>query len=188
MIWSVVLIMAMNFMFGICFAQGVAEYLVLDRLGGEDLGSEEDAAEKEEMTQRMHDYWGSVGTSMLSLFMAGTGGADWGDLASPLWTLGIHYYCIFCFYIAFFIFVLMNSVTSIFVDSVTQYSDKDQHQIIQDQLRNKREYMGKIAALYEALDTDCSGDLSLEEFSAGMNNPEMLAFAASLDIEATDLH
>merc|ERR1711998_16862 len=93
---------------------------------------------------------------------------------------------IFCFYIGFFIFVLTNTITAIFVDSVSNYSAEDESSVIQEQLQRKEEYMAKIAALYERMDRDGSGDVSYDEFIRHLTDPRMTAFAECLEIHASD--
>merc|ERR1719469_539520 len=81
----------------------------------------------------------------------------------------------------------MNSVTSIFVDSVREYSEKDNNAVMSDQLSRKHEYMSKVNALFRSIDDDNSGEVTYEEFQGFMGQDEMLAFASSIDIESQDL-
>lgn len=180
LLWSIILIFAMNFMFGVCFLTAAAEYLA-------DQETSSDAGESMEILDSVRLYWGSMGTSMLSLFQASTGGADWADIAKPLWHVGIHYYAIFCLYIGFFLFVIANSVTSIVVDGMREYSEKDQAAVVSDQLARKEEYKQKISELYKIMDSDGSGEVSFDEFKRHMGDPLAAAFAESLGLEVTDL-
>lgn len=175
LLWSIILIFAMTFMFAVCFLTAAAEYL------------HDNSDNVTEIHDSLRDYWGSMGTSMISLFQASTGGADWGDIALPLWHVGHHYYAIFCLYIGFFLFVIANSVTSIVVDGMREYSEKDQAAVVSDQLARKEEYKHKIADLYKNMDSDGSGEVSFDEFKLHMGDPLAAAFAESLDLEVTDL-
>merc|ERR1712137_944459 len=80
------------------------------------------------------DNWMSIAMATFSLFKVSTGGSDWSDLAEPLMHAGFAFAAAFCLYIAFFLFVVMNSLTALFVDACTQYSNRDESAIIQDQL------------------------------------------------------
>lgn len=182
LLWSIILIFAMNFMFGVCFLTAAAEYL-----NDLELRPGEDVAESVEIQNSLREYWGSMGTSMLSLFQASTGGADWADIAKPLWHVGLHYYAIFCFYIGFFLFVIANSVTSIVVDGMREYSEKDQAAVVSDQLARKEEYKQKISKLYKTMDSDGSNEVSFDEFKLHMGDPLAAAFAESLGLEVMDL-
>lgn len=170
MLWSIVLIATVNMMFSLCFVQAATEALV--------------AGSPDELLVL---YWGSVNRAMISLFWASTGGADWSDIAEPMLSVGWQYYAIFMIYISFFIFVIMNSLTSIFVDSIMALADSETQDIIRDQMERKQEYMNKIVSLFKSMDADGSGEVSYEEFQANLRDPNLAAFAASLGLEANDL-
>lgn len=173
MFWSVVLVAAIAFMFSLCFMQGVADYL----------GGERGTLEEEMLLQQ----WGTITTSMLSLFMAATGGVDWKDTLDPLWDVGRQFGAIFVVFIAFFSFVVMNSITSIFVEGARDYAERDDSAVIQDQLSRKEEYMTKVTAMYQQMDhTDC-GEVTFDTFQRHMSDARMVAFAESLDIDTSNL-
>ena len=51
-------------------------------------------------------------------------------------------------YVGFFMFVVMNSLTSLFVDATLSYSQKDHDNTVRELLRNKKMYMQKAADFY----------------------------------------
>lgn len=173
-LWSIVLIVAINFMFGMCFVRAVTFALV-------------DPVVSDDAKASMRLYWGSLTKSVHSLYQATTGGDDWGAIAAPLWDAGEVYYLIFCFYVGIFLFVIMNSLTSLFVDSVMQYSDADEDELIEEKLSRKAEYMKKLVSLFNQLDDDGSGEITLEEFREHLADPRMEAFGASMEVESYDL-
>lgn len=174
LVWSIVLILAINFMFGMCFVRAVTYAFA-------------DPDVSEAAKDNMHEYWGSLSKSILSLYWATTGGNDWGDISDCLWHAGSIYYIIFCFYIGVFLFVIMNSLTSLFVDSVMQYAESDEHEMIQDKLMRKAEYMSKLVSLFRELDKSGQGEITLEDFREHLEDPRIEAFGASMDVETSDL-
>ena len=90
-------------------------------------------------------------------------------------------------FIAFYFFVVVNAVTSYFVESARQHGERDQEHVVHRQVQRKREYEAKLETLFAEMDDDGSGDVSLEEFLKHLREPTMLAFAQSLDLDATDL-
>jgi len=71
--------------------------------------------------QKVHDYYGSVGYTMLSLWSAISGGNDWMEYAETLKTMaGNSYYASFIAFTAFCTIGLFNVVTGIFVDSAVE--------------------------------------------------------------------
>merc|ERR1712048_269667 len=98
MIWSVVLIMSTSYMFGICILQGCTTYLQTQPI-------------EEAVHEDIVKYWGSVPKAMLALFMASTSGESWSYIAEPLRSVGPLFYSVFLLYLAFFFFVVTNTLT-----------------------------------------------------------------------------
>merc|ERR1712203_1019215 len=114
---------------------------------------------------------------MHSLYLSSTGGSDWADIALPLREAGAHYYIIFVFYIGFFMFVVMNTLTSLFVDATLQYSQKDEDDLIYEQLHQKEEYMHKITGLFVKIRGDSwqAGDeITYEEFGKHLHDASLV--------------
>merc|ERR1719329_671326 len=164
------------FMVGTCFVQAMAQHM-----------TSLDATEQESFRALAFTYWGSIPKAMSSLWMATTGGQDWEVLANPLWEVDPVYYCLFLTFVGFFLFVIANSLTSLFVDSAIQYAERDHHQVIQAQLARKKEYADRIVELYKRMDVDHDGEISEAEFHSHLDDPKMIAFASSLEIDTVDL-
>merc|ERR1711879_753677 len=123
---------------------------------------------------------------MLSLYMAATNGDSWRNISEPLELTGGFYYLLFLVYIAFFMFVVQNTLTSLFLEAMMQNADRDTQTIIQEELTRKAAYISKIRRLYTDIDGAGSGELSLEKFCEQLQTPELYAFASSLEIDVTD--
>merc|ERR1719265_1378421 len=106
MMWTCSLVFLITYMFGICFLQGCTGYL-----------KDMNLSVNPSTASSIQKYWGSVGKSMLSLFMATTSGVSWQEVLEPLDKVGPLFRVSFIIYIVFFTFILVNTVTSIFVDS-----------------------------------------------------------------------
>jgi len=163
-----------TYMFGVCFVQACTTYLL------------EDHGADAEVQEAIVKYWGSVTTAMVSLYMASTGGDSWTFMAMPLKETGAGFHCLFLVYIAFFMFVLANALTGLCVEATMQHAKQDDQVVIQEEMRKKSEYVSQIAKLFDAVDTDRSGEISWEEFHSQVNSPEMLAFTSSLEIDISD--
>jgi len=96
------------------------------------------------------------------------------------------FYGFFLVYIGFFMFVVVNTLTSLFIEATMQNSARDTQIIIQEEMEKKEEYVKRIEHLYNSIDSDTSGDISWEEFHDHINTPEMGAFASSLEIDISD--
>merc|ERR1740121_2321692 len=103
----------MIYIVGVYFTQAVTDHF-LEKEGSNN--------EREEMLQY---FFGSLGRTVLSLWQAMSGGADWDNMVGPMIIevdpfLGVA----FAAYIAFAILALMNVVTGVFVQTALQ-SAKD---------------------------------------------------------------
>lgn len=81
----------------------------------------------------------------------------------------------------------MNSLTSLFVDATMQYSKRDQDALMQEQLAQKQQYVYQAGRLFEKMCPDENGDVTFDNFVQHMQDPHLVAFAGSLDIEPVDL-
>jgi len=176
MLWAIILISIITFIAGVAFLQAATEYLQ-DHLGNI----------PEEQAITIQSNWGRLSTAMLTLYMASTGGDSWKGMANSLIPVGYSYYTLFLFYISFFLLVVMNTLTSLFLEATIQNADKDKDTVVRETIRKKKEYMKRAAELFEILDADGSGEITEEEFEMHAKDPEMVAFASSLDVDVTDI-
>jgi len=121
------------------------------------------------------------------LYMSSTSGDSWRFAALPLWEVSVFVYWLFLIYIAFFLFVVVNTLTSIIIEATMSNAAKERHEIIQDELKKKASYVSSFKELYSKLDDDGSGDVSMGELSKHLHDAEMLAFMQSLDLDASDI-
>jgi len=176
MLWAVVLIVIITFIVGMIFLQAGTGYLQ-DHLG----------TLSEEQIVAIESNWGTLRTAMLTLYMASTGGDSWRGMANSLIPVGHPYYILFLVYISFFLLVVMNTLTSLFLEATIQNAEKDKNTMIRETLKKKKEYMQMASELFQTLDEDGSGEISEEEFEMHAKNPELVALASSLDIDVTDI-
>jgi len=131
------------------------------------------------------DLYGTIPASMETLYMAVTGGNDWGNLAAPIKLTGPVYYPIFLFYISFLTFAVLNILTGIFVDTAMSYSQEDADNISILQM-DDTSYLDKLADVLCALDVDDSGALSYVEFEVSLESPSVREFLQDYDINPVE--
>lgn len=175
MLWSVALIFVVTFMFGMFFLQGVTNYLKQ----AEDVSAIE--------RQTLDEHWGSVYRSLLSMYMASMAGEDWKWIAQPLEKVGWVFYAAFLAYTGFYACVVTNTFTSLFVEATIAHADTDQRQLIQHELDNKDQYIKMLTEWYDFLTVDNSGAITLEQFEEHLHAPEIVAFAARMEIDVLEV-
>jgi len=168
--WSVILVLIFLLIFGVFFTDGAVAYCV-----------EHQAMDKEE-TRLLRQYFGTLFTSALSLYMAMTGGEDWANIFRALDLLPMEYRQLFVVFVTFAILALLNVVTAVFVGTAMQRSQHDTELMIQQELEHKDEFVATLQQVFDELDANNSGSLSLEEFEQYINDEKIMAYLRTLDI------
>lgn len=175
MMWSLLLLVTVLYMFALICLQGMIAYL---EISGDIV--------KDDVYEGIMAYWGSVRTAMLTLFMCSTGGMDWVNAYNALSHAGPFFRLVFLAYMSFFMFVISNAITSLFVEATLERAARDLYGRVQSELQKKQEYVKNLNVLFEEMDEGKGGLLSLEEFERQVQDPKMVGFLASLDITIRD--
>eukprot|EP00403_Amphidinium_massartii_P009900 CAMPEP_0178429312 /NCGR_PEP_ID=MMETSP0689_2-20121128/30735_1 /TAXON_ID=160604 /ORGANISM="Amphidinium massartii, Strain CS-259" /LENGTH=456 /DNA_ID=CAMNT_0020051125 /DNA_START=114 /DNA_END=1484 /DNA_ORIENTATION=+ len=173
--WASLVLFIMIFLFALCFAHGVTEYL---------LETPQSAIPGEAMGGIGH-YWSSLGTSMTSLYLALAGGTDWEDIAAPLKASSGLYYGLFLFYIGFSFISVVNVVTSLFVDSALKISEQDES-AVQTALA-ERDEVTKLRKYYRDRDEDETGLINWQGFKRSLRCSQMSDFLRCLSMTLVDV-
>lgn len=168
--WTVVMMMLIMYIFALCLLQGAVACASTPTCI-------DDAATQESLTL----YWGSVGSAMLTLYKAITGGNDWENLARPIKESGAFYFGMFLFYVLFLQFAVLNVLTGMFVDTAMavlsglQNEDSDFLEIL-----NSLKSVLADASRDQDEDENC---LTLAILKAHAHGNEMKSFLAACDVE-----
>merc|ERR1719487_2614798 len=98
--------------------------------------------------------------------MSMSGGNDWTAYYEVLGVLPIGYRWLFLCFISFTLFALVNIVTGVFVEAAMQSNLNDRDIIAQEELNQKRNYLQSMQELFEEMDADGLGTISMEEFES----------------------
>mgnify|MGYP002803557489 FL=1 len=176
MFWSLVLLIFIVFVSALLFAQGVAD-------GIQAIG----LSMPPEQQDLVMEHFGSVLKTMLSLYMAVTGGNDWSLYYSILGQLGSFYHFLFIAYTFFSSFAIFNILTGIFVERAVAASMPDREQQILIERRKLLEQATELRDLFSCIDLDCSGFISFDEFVSCMKNPRIVAYMSSVGVSVHDV-
>jgi len=127
--------------------------------------------------EELDEYFGSLGTTAMSLFQTVTGGLEWRHMVTPLMdhispAIGI----VFSMYIIFTALALMNIVTGVFVETALQHGREDKDVCMINHLRD----------LFGVLDENHSGTITWEELQDNLSDPKLLAFFKDIDIDVSE--
>merc|ERR1712032_249873 len=174
LIWAVILLLFMMYLFGVCVLQFASQEAVEKQKLGGVLADEDFIA--------LVEYYGSLARTVYTLYLAISGGFDWNKAATPLlalsWPLGL----MFSFYIAFAVLCVLNIITGVFVENATQMTSQDDDMVLMEELETRRTWFEEVKVLFEAADTDGSGQLNAEEFSAQLQDLRMQAWFRKIGV------
>lgn len=154
LLWCSVLVTIILLIASLTFVQLITQFM---------LSNPEKVAADPELKSQIDTHFTSVGTTMMSLFKATTGGMDWGPLHAVVEEASFVGGAIFVLYIVFFLFAFLNIVTSIFVDNAMRLAEPDHSTLLLRKRREDKKTAKELAELIRVLDKDGEGMISWED-------------------------
>ncbi|CAK0870207.1 unnamed protein product [Prorocentrum cordatum] len=165
-LWSGLLIFTILLIFGTVLSEGALAFLVQG--GGEDASAGPAAP--------LQARFGSLFLAVLTLFQAMSGGVDWHEVWQILDALGWGYRGVFLLYIGFSFLTLLNVVTAVFIEGTMMRCTTDRGLVVQSELMAKRDFLQAMRKVFQELDVDEDGDITVEELRGRMQEPEIGAY------------
>ncbi|CAJ1457432.1 unnamed protein product [Effrenium voratum] len=173
LLWVILIICVLLYVFGISFTSAVALELEM---------SSKDAPGTDELKR----YFGSLSSSILTLYSSMSGGEDWTVYYHVLDRLPWPYQMLFLFFVTFAVFAVVNVVTGVFVDTAIEKNQSDKELAIQEELRNKKLRMNWIRDVFSELDSSGDGTVTLGEFENQLNHEAVIAYFNTLKLDVSD--
>mmetsp|Transcript_81507 Transcript_81507/g.253020 ORF Transcript_81507/g.253020 Transcript_81507/m.253020 type:complete len:595 (+) Transcript_81507:97-1881(+) len=170
----VILILAMTFfMFGITFTSATTVFLdTLDKF--QDAGNAD-----------LVEHFATLDRSILTLFMAMSGGNDWSLYYHALDPLPMHQ-GLFLLYITFAVFAVVNVVTGVFVETALGANHADKEVVVHEELEAKKAYLKSMREVFDEMDEDDTGCISISEFENKLNDERVIAYFNALKLDVSD--
>jgi len=172
--WAVLVLLAVFYIFGISFASGTFDYCWIDDQCGEE-------------TEALRFRFGSLDMSMMSLFLAITGGIDWGDLYFLMKPLPSIHSLMFLFFISFSSIAMLNVVTGIFVENALLSGTNDREVVITEQIAEKNKNLQNMMNMFMEMDDDQSGSVTIEEFEKHLDDERAIAYFEAMKLDVTEV-
>jgi len=173
-LWSGLLIFTILLIFGTVLSEGALAFLVQG--GGEDASAGPAAP--------LQARFGSLFLAVLTLFQAMSGGVDWHEVWQILDALGWGYRGVFLLYIGFSFLTLLNVVTAVFIEGTMMRCTTDRGLVVQSELMAKRDFLQAMRKVFQELDVDEDGDITVEELRGRMQEPEIGAYFSQLGVDS----
>ncbi|CAK0861337.1 unnamed protein product [Prorocentrum cordatum] len=169
--WALVLLLMIVYAFGVVLTLAVMEHTD----GGKRIDDEALIA-----------YYGDLYRSMLSLWMAVSGGISWIEVALPLQRIGSPVWMVvFLLYVIFVYVFVLNVVTGVFCQSAFEGAQQDLDLTIEAQLKEKQTYVDRLKMLFQEMHCDPnyqseSSGLTAAELHAQLARPKVKAWFKAL--------
>eukprot|EP00930_Biecheleria_cincta_P015297 TRINITY_DN12805_c0_g1_i2.p1 TRINITY_DN12805_c0_g1~~TRINITY_DN12805_c0_g1_i2.p1 ORF type:complete len:604 (-),score=90.82 TRINITY_DN12805_c0_g1_i2:30-1790(-) len=131
-------------------------------------------------------YFGTLHTSLHTLFRSISGGISWTEAVESLVPVGMVWVYLFSVYIGFVYFAVLNVMTGIFCQSAISEVQRDQDLVISAALQDKQKFRESIAQLFKSIDQDGSGEITLIEFEEHFNDEGTRVIFDALELGAMD--
>eukprot|EP00929_Paragymnodinium_shiwhaense_P090593 TRINITY_DN50773_c0_g1_i1.p1 TRINITY_DN50773_c0_g1~~TRINITY_DN50773_c0_g1_i1.p1 ORF type:complete len:641 (-),score=108.46 TRINITY_DN50773_c0_g1_i1:319-2241(-) len=179
-----VLMWIITYCFATCLTQGVVDHFIA--VFGEMADWRGSAEAGPDYMPRMLKDFGSVPRTMYTLLKCVTGGVSWGEPGDLVAQLGPMFMAMFLVFISFTVFAMLNVITGFFCEDAAASKEKDKNDAILQQLSDKDHYLTQFRNIFREMDTDRSGEVSLEELQFHIDDDNLQAYFAHLEIEVKD--
>jgi hypothetical protein len=159
LLWASLLIAIMTYTFSVVFLQASFAYLEdsdHDTVTG--IAPNVDCRYEVAAECSIRSNFYSMLGGMYTLFKAMSGGSSWGDVSDALTEISPLVTFAFCVYIMLAVFVVLNVITAIFVESAQRVSDDEATRIL-DNIQRKSIWIRNAKELFNILDTRNEGVL-----------------------------
>lgn len=178
LVWAMVLLFLMMFMFAVYIMQIVTDHV-----------SKEDSDVSSEDNDALKEFYGSLTKTMWTLFLAVTGGSDWGNGADPLITvISPLFALVYAFYIAIVVWALMNVITGVFVDGAIKMAELDTENMVKEDLTARKAHMEHMRKIFDEADREGKGFISWEQLQQVLGNTHVRAYFRRLGMDISEAH
>jgi len=175
--WCLLLFSVILFLFALVFVLCVTNHL-------KDQGGNIDPKDHAELM----DAYGSVATTMLTLYSCSTGGNDWEIYYKPLEKTGIVNSSLFLAFVAFTQIAVLNIILGIFVDDAMKCLLCEKEERAMEHAEEERQVEENLRVLCQEADTDKNGSLTQEEWSAAISQYKMRSYLEMMGFRKEDVH
>merc|ERR1712196_134725 len=122
----------------------------------------------------------------MTLFKSITGGLTWGDVAMSLHEVSPVFVLLFYGFISITVFLVLNTVTGMFVDGAIQFSTRERELTVEKEKETKEAYAQELYDLLVEIDTDNSGTITLDELENCLKDERLMCCFSALQIDLTE--
>lgn len=175
LMWALVMLAIIIYVFAICFTSSASEYLNV-----------RDPEYTQAVTKTVHTRFGSLPRTVYSLLLSMLNGISWEAVSDPLMHINGFVTALFFFYVAFTMLAVLNIITGVFVDNAVETARTQRDFLVEKEMELRERYIMELHDIFEEMDTDGSGTLSLDEIKAFLNDLRVQSYFQALGLDTHD--
>eukprot|EP00427_Karlodinium_veneficum_P027195 CAMPEP_0169200838 /NCGR_PEP_ID=MMETSP1016-20121227/10086_1 /TAXON_ID=342587 /ORGANISM="Karlodinium micrum, Strain CCMP2283" /LENGTH=644 /DNA_ID=CAMNT_0009277721 /DNA_START=145 /DNA_END=2078 /DNA_ORIENTATION=+ len=165
--WAMMLLSIILYIVAVFFTQAVTDYR---------------AENDDRLSIRLEQYYASLFETMYFLFQGMCGGVAWGDITAPLIELHWAYAALMVLFTCFTLLALLNIITGVFVESAFAKAQSDREAVVQAELKEETQKMQQLDEVFNEIDKNNTGYLTIHEFEAVVADPRVVAYFRSMGV------
>jgi len=173
LMWAVLVLLLVMYLFSIIFLNAVSQYIA-------------DAASEDATVEKLTVFFDSLQMTMLTLFMAVSGGLDWWDILELLLKISVQYALVFILFIVITILAILNVINAIFVNDAMECTHMDIDLRMQGELEETKQMLERLTRIFEEMSPDSSGTVGLQDFVEHVERDEMKMVFSLIGLQFTD--
>lgn len=173
-VWALLILLLTIFMFAMLFVNGVANHV------------QEVAAAGLVLNDDYKTYFGSMPQSLLTLFMAISGGVDWFPVWKLLNTIHVVHGGMFLLYVCLSQLAVLNIITGIFVNDALENASLDHELLMQKTVKQNKDMYKKLRFLFEKMAPEGGSCITLQDFEQQLNSYEVKLMFQFMGLETSD--
>jgi len=180
LMWTMLLLLLLFYVFSVCFTQLVTDHCRLTTI------KEKDDPNAVPVCGEGLEYWTDVIASMHTLFLAITGGIEWGVVYRPLRDISPVGVLLMNLYIIIGFFTVLNVVTGVFVNQAIEAASADKDIATLKQTQQRIAHMEQLTDVFNEVEGQ-DGLLSISVLEQALEESKLGAFMESLGISTDDV-
>merc|ERR1712196_554409 len=145
-----------------------------------------DTSSTDTIANGIEENFNSLLDTMYTLTACITGGIPWANAAKPIWEFGWPYGATFIGFVLLNILGTLNVIKGIFVERAANMKRHDRDFAISEELHLMEDEIQETMAMFQAMDEQGSGQISVEELERYLQQDRVLAHFAAIGIDVTD--
>lgn len=134
------------------------------------------------------EHFGSLSSSMFSLFATLVGGLPLTTLYNEIRSLGLFFTLLFVLFVTCAPLVLLNSLLAAVIDTHNQCVNIAHNEYAIKQEKEKRNnYMGKLTEIFHMIDDKRSGTISKEQMTHALQDQQMVGLLDTMKLQIDDV-